>query len=169
MTYNENNDPIDKILDKIYNISSPMFNLTFHTPNIINFYSFLTGLASCYFLFHKKILLFSVFYIFSYFFENFSLFFSKKYNFSYNYKYNIIKNIFLLLIIFFITKHQSKNCINISTITSFAIIFILIFYQLLCKDICFIQSLCNYLDWCKYFNTASFTLIYILIINFCYM
>lgn len=121
-------DPIDVLLYRLCEILSPFFKKTGHTPNMITTYSLITGILSCYAIYHNNIYLFIPLFTISYFFDCFDGFFARKYKMTskigdyYDHFKDLSVLITLVIIMFY--KYGSK-------ITVFNIIFMIILFFIL--------------------------------------
>lgn len=73
-------NPIDNFFIYLAELSSPFLYKTGHTPNIITTYSFISGLASLYFLYLDKRMEFAFFFILNYVFDCIDGHFARRYD-----------------------------------------------------------------------------------------
>jgi len=73
-------NPIDNFFIYLAEVSSPFLYKTGHTPNIITTYSFISGLASLYFLYLDKRREFAFFFVLNYIFDCFDGYFARRYD-----------------------------------------------------------------------------------------
>lgn len=180
---NEIDNPIDNVLIEFADWLCPYFYSLGYTPNMITTYSLITGLISCYFLYHKNLILFALFYFVSYFFDCLDGHYARKYDMSTTIgdMYDHFKDWTVFLIILYVSYINSKHNMNIRVFSFILIIVLMMCIHMSCQEVncddkfknannSFIlsfNSLCSNKDnikWTRYFGCGTFTILYILVI-----
>jgi phosphatidylglycerophosphate synthase len=180
---NEIDNPIDNVLIQFADCLCPYFYRMGYTPNMITTYSLLTGMISCYFLYHKKLALFALFYFVSYFFDCFDGHYARKYDMTSTIgdMYDHFKDWTVFLIILYISYINSKHNMNIRVFSLILIIILMMCIHMSCQEancdnkfknvnnnfILHSSLLCSDKDnikWTKYFGCGTFTVLYIAIV-----
>lgn len=180
-------NPIDTVLINFFDkYLCDFFKRTGHTPNMLTTYSLITGLISCYFLYHKQLLLFSIFYFMSYFFDCADGHFARKYDMTTKFgdMYDHIKDVGLILLVLYISFKNSRKNINANIIAIIIVFSFLSSFHLACQEencdekykdkdnYCFrpLKSLCSRnkdaIRFSRYFGTGTFTVLFIIIVAY---
>jgi len=178
----EIDNPIDNILISLSDKLCPFLYETGHTPNMITTYSLITGLLSCYFLYHHHISLFCIFYLLSYFFDCVDGHFARKYEMTSDIgdMYDHIKDISIVALIIYIVY---RNCgkITITHITVFIVAFVMMSIHFSCQEMncndkfngknnSYLPSsaICGDKDniiWTRFFGCGTFQLVFIVLVS----
>jgi len=180
----EIDNPVDNVLVHIGDMMCPFFKKTGHTPNMLTTYSLITGLLSCYFLYKKQLVLFSVFYSISYFFDCIDGHFARRYKMTSNLgdMYDHTKDALVFFILLFIVYKIGR--ITLPVILVFILFSILMILHFSCQEkncddefkdkhnsfIFASKSLCGNKDnikWTRFFGVGTFNIIFIILI--CYV
>jgi len=178
----EIDNPIDNILISLSDKLCPFLYETGHTPNMITTYSLITGLLSCYFLYHHNISLFCIFYLLSYFFDCVDGHFARKYEMTSDIgdMYDHIKDISIVALIIYIV---CCNCgkITLTHITVFVVALVMMSIHFSCQEMncddkfngknnSFIPSgaFCGDKDnimWTRFFGCGTFQIVFIVLVS----
>ena len=177
----EIDDPVDIFFYRLANNLSNFFRNTNHTPNMITTYSFLFGLLAVYFLYKRKIVLFTCFYIMFYFLDCLDGFFARKYDMVtvFGDFYDHAKDLIMFILICSVLYIKYRSSITLWNLLFIGLFLILLFMFLGCQQkyyntshnttetLDFFKSFCrdkNQIKWNRFFGPGVFQIIFILTI-----
>ena len=135
-TNNEYEGPIDIFLYEQCELVSEFFYNTGHNPNIITTYSFICGLLSVYYYYHKNINYFLIFICLSVFFDALDGYFARKYNMKSDFGeyYDSITDGLVVILLLYVAYNKYYNNIKPWMVYSLVIMLLLMHYELSCQE-----------------------------------
>ena len=177
---NDKENPFDLTLTSLANTQNPFFKATGHTPNILTTYSFVCGLLSVYFLYKRKLPLFSLLFIVSYFFDCCDGSFARRYRMESRFGdlYDHITDVVVFLLLLLVVALLYRKVVDLFAVLVFAFFGGMMLVHFGCQ-----QKNCNNCEgkelldnlkilcpnarsiwWSRFFGSGTFILVFILLV-----